>query len=84
MNVLGGHIHQFDIPFPIKDEQQVVESMTSHLDKHPKIRLVVLGNERFNLLVTVNKYLSSNLDASFFYSSKNESFLQITLPARQH
>lgn len=51
MNVLGGHIHQFDIRFPIKDEQQVVESMTSHLDKHPKIRLVVLGNERFNLLV---------------------------------
>lgn len=44
-------IHQFDIRFPIKDEQQVVESMTSHLDKHPKIRLVVLGNERFNLLV---------------------------------
>lgn len=51
MHVLGGHIHQFDIRFPIKDEQQVVESMTSHLDKHPKIRLVVLGNERFNLLV---------------------------------
>lgn len=40
----GGHIHQFDIRFPIKDEQQVVESMTSHLDKHPKIRLVVLDH----------------------------------------
>lgn len=49
MNVLGGHIHQFDIRFPVRDEQQVVESMTSHLDKHPKIRLVVLGNKRFNL-----------------------------------
>ncbi|XP_061177974.1 uncharacterized protein LOC133186718 [Saccostrea echinata] len=40
----GGHIHQFDIRFPINDESEVVNSMTSFLDKHPKIRLVVLDH----------------------------------------
>ncbi|XP_062613834.1 uncharacterized protein LOC134275583 [Saccostrea cucullata] len=40
----GGHIHQFDIRFPINDESEVVDSMTSFLDKHPRIRLVVLDH----------------------------------------
>ncbi|XP_048727470.2 uncharacterized protein LOC125645721 [Ostrea edulis] len=40
----GGHIHQFEIRFPIKDESEVVDSMTSFLDKHPRIKLVVLDH----------------------------------------
>ncbi|XP_061177973.1 uncharacterized protein LOC133186717 [Saccostrea echinata] len=40
----GGHIHQFDIRFPINDDSEVVDSMTSYLDKHPKIKLVVLDH----------------------------------------
>ncbi|XP_061177980.1 uncharacterized protein LOC133186720 [Saccostrea echinata] len=40
----GGHIHQFDIRFPIRDEMEVVKSMTSYLAEHPKIKLVVLDN----------------------------------------
>ncbi|XP_048730048.1 uncharacterized protein LOC125647413 [Ostrea edulis] len=40
----GGHIHQFEIRFPIKDESEVVDNMTSFLDKHPRIKLVVLDH----------------------------------------
>nr|XP_022320532.1 hercynylcysteine sulfoxide lyase-like isoform X3 [Crassostrea virginica] len=40
----GGHIHQFDIRYPINDEQEVVDSMTSYLNNHPQIRLVVLDH----------------------------------------
>ncbi|XP_061184563.1 uncharacterized protein LOC133192588 [Saccostrea echinata] len=37
-------IHQFDIKLPIKDEQEVVKSMTVQLDKHPQVRLVLLDH----------------------------------------
>nr|XP_022334095.1 probable L-cysteine desulfhydrase, chloroplastic [Crassostrea virginica] len=40
----GGHIHQFEIQFPIQDEAEVVSNMTSALDEHPKIKLVVLDH----------------------------------------
>ncbi|XP_062619113.1 uncharacterized protein LOC134280688 [Saccostrea cucullata] len=42
--VLAGQFRQFDIRFPIRDESEVVESMTNHLDKYPKIRLVVIDH----------------------------------------
>ena len=53
--ISGGHIHQFDIRYPINDEQEVVDSMTSYLNNHPQIRLVVLG--KYNHYCTIWKQL---------------------------
>lgn len=39
----GGHIRQFEINFPIKDEEEIVRNMMSALDEHPNIRIAVLG-----------------------------------------
>lgn len=82
MNVLGGHIHQFDVRFPIKNEQQVVESMTSHLDKHPKIRLVVLGKKKISFQIlssTINTYCEIR-----FYSPPKNPFINFGILIADH
>lgn len=40
----GGHFHQLEINFPIKDEEEIVRNMASALDEHPNVRMAVLGN----------------------------------------
>lgn len=39
----GGHFHQLEINFPIKDEEEIVRNMASALDEHPSVRIVLLG-----------------------------------------
>uniref|UniRef100_A0A8W8N1D3 Aminotransferase class V domain-containing protein n=1 Tax=Magallana gigas TaxID=29159 RepID=A0A8W8N1D3_MAGGI len=40
----GGHIHQFEIGFPIKNEEEIVRNMASALDEHPNVRMAVLDH----------------------------------------
>uniref|UniRef100_K1QLG5 Isopenicillin N epimerase n=1 Tax=Magallana gigas TaxID=29159 RepID=K1QLG5_MAGGI len=40
----GGHFHQLEINFPIKDEEEIVRNMASAIDEHPSVRTVLLDH----------------------------------------
>ncbi|XP_052695854.1 uncharacterized protein LOC128174315 [Crassostrea angulata] len=40
----GGHFHQLEINFPIKDEEEIVRNMASAIDEHPSVRIVLLDH----------------------------------------
>lgn len=41
-----GHVRELQIQFPIKDESELTEAMTSCLEKYPNIKVVILGKSQ--------------------------------------